>query len=167
MKTIVLLFFVLLISPSVFAARTCKDYITNEWPDGRYYVENLSGDYVVTDRKTGLMWKRCSEGLTGADCGSGSVSSLFWQESLVMTDDFAGFSDWRLPNIEELRSLLALNCFSPTINETIFPNTPSARYWSSSPIADNEFDAWVVYFDYRSDHSRGFRSYVRLVRSIQ
>jgi hypothetical protein len=173
MKAAAMIFSILAFSHSANAARTCASYITDEWPDSRYTVETIFGDNVVTDNKTGLMWKQCSEGLTGTDCTTGNATAYFWQEALVLSDTidvtgFAGFSDWRLPNIEELRSIKAINCYDPSINETVFPNTPSFTYWSSSPVVDDESDVWVTYFDYRGDdhYYRGFRScFVRLVRT--
>ena len=159
---------------SVNAARTCKDYITDEWPDSRYTIQSLSGDNVVTDNKTGLMWKQCSEGLSGADCMAGTVNTYTWQQALAAPNTlnltgFAGFTNWQLPNIEELRSIAAINCFNPAINEVAFPNTPSVRFWSFSPVADGPNYAWGTYFStgFGDGDSRGNDDRVRLVRSGQ
>ena len=170
-KTLLLL---LITTQSVNAARICEDYITDEWPDSRYTIQSISSDNVVTDNKTGLMWKQCSEGLSGADCMTGTASTHTWQQALAVpetlnTTGFAGFSDWRLSNIEELRSIAAINCYNPAINEVAFPNTPPLGFWSSSPIAVDPDFAWFIYFgngygviDIRDDDFR-----VRLVRSGQ
>ena len=170
-KTLLLLY---ITTQSVNAARTCEDYITDDWPDSRYTIQSITGDNVVTDNKTGLMWKQCSEGLSGSDCMTGALTLHAWQQALAIpatlnATGFAGFTDWHLPNIEELRSIAAINCFNPAINEVAFPNTPSYVFWSSSPIADDPGSAWSIFFDggydYKFNHVNGFR--VRLVRSGQ
>lgn len=133
------------------------------------------GDGTVTDTKTGLMWKQCSEGLSGSNCVTGSVTTHTWQgalqlvETLNSSGGFAGYTDWRLPNLKELRSIVEEQCYSPAINSTRFPNTPSSFFWSSSPYARNSAYAWSVgfnigyaYYGNRSDPSR-----VRLVRAGQ
>ena len=174
MKTIVLLLSTLIISQPTNAARTCEAYITDEWPDSRYTVEDISGDNIVTDNKTGLMWKQCTQGLTGPTCSAGTLTVHTWKEALDLASTenatgFAGFTDWRVPNIEELRSIAAINCSNPAINETVFPNTPSHGFWSSSPIAGYPNDAWGIYFGYGYVYygyrGNGYR--VRLVRSGQ
>ncbi len=168
-----LLLSTLIISQSLNAARTCQDYIADEWPDTRYTIEDISGDNVVTDKKTGLMWKQCSEGLTGLDCMTGAITKYTWQQAVVLptaqnTTGFAGFTDWRLPNVEELRSIAAINCVSPAINETAFPNVAVPYlYWSSSPYAYDGNKAWTIFFGSGSSGNafRGNEYRVRLVRS--
>ncbi len=168
MKSIATLLLTLIFSQTANAARTCADYITDEWPNSRYNIQLISGDNVVTDNKTGLMWKQCSEGLSGTDCLTGTASTHTWQQALAIpetlnTTGFAGFNNWRLPNIEELQSIAAINCYNPAINEVAFPNTPIDWFWSSSPFASSPNYAWGVGF---SDGS-GVSSRVRLVRSGQ
>jgi hypothetical protein len=162
LKTIKTLFLIF-INISIYA-QTCKDYITNEWQDSRYTDH---GNGTITDTTTGFMWKKCSEGLSGADCSTGSATTFTWKGALALNrSSFAGKSDWRLPNIKELSSLATLNCYNPSINTTMFPNTPATYFWSSSPDASYSSYAWRLYFNYGGDgyYNRGSSYRVRLVR---
>ncbi|MCK5829546.1 MAG: DUF1566 domain-containing protein [Methylococcales bacterium] len=136
-------------------AQTCLalDQYPDEWTG--YTVHNNG---TVTDGTTGLMWKVCSEGLSSSDLASascntgGSGATFTWttalqQAATVNSTGFAGHSDWRLPNVEELNTLSANNCHAPAINETIFPVTSSLRYWTSSPYAGANTEAWTVNFN--------------------
>jgi len=171
MKAIIFLLSSLIVSQIVNAARTCEDYITDDWPNNRYKIESILGDSVVTDNKTGLMWKQCSEGLSGVDCMNGTATRSTWQQSLAIPNTlnvtgFAGFTNWRLPNIKELRSIVAMNCFDPSINETAFPNTPISGFWSSSPSIHLDGYAWFSEFDHGYDVATVYSGVnsVRLVR---
>ena len=88
---------------------------------------------------------------------------------LALSTEFAGLTDWRLPNIEELRSISAINCLNPSINESVFPNTPLDWFWSSTPFpnATAVYMARVIFFSQGGDSSgyRGDDGLVRLVRS--
>jgi len=79
-----------------------------------------------------------------------------------------------LPNLEELKSLLALNCAHPAIDLTVFPNSPIGDFWTSSPSPFIQADenAWFVGFSngFYGINSRGgglfdYGKQVRLVRS--
>jgi hypothetical protein len=126
-------------------AQTCNEYIPASAPDSRF---TKNGDYTVTDSATGLMWKQCPEGLSGADCATGSAATFTWQAALQHAEaaEFAGRSDWRLPNKNELASLVEQRCYDPAIDLRLFPNTPSSMFWSSSPFADGPYGAWQVTF---------------------
>jgi len=58
---------------------------------------------------------------------------------------------------------------SPTIAQSVFPNTPSSFVWSGSPNAYGSKYAWDVYFDNGSDYNsiRDLNEHVRLVRGGQ
>ncbi len=43
-----------------------------------------------------------------------------------------GDDAWRLPQKDELESIVAINCKKPAIDETVFPATPSVQYWTST-----------------------------------
>lgn len=156
-------------------AQTCRTEteVPSTTPVSRFQD---NGDATVTDRSTGLMWARCPEGLFGADCAA--ASAFTWEGALIRARDsvLAGYTDWRLPNVKELSSLVEERCSDPAINLAVFPNTPALGFWSASPHAYSSNDtwltsngAWIVFFyygyvgkDYRSDSYR-----VRLVRTGQ
>ena len=141
----------------------------DETPDSRY---NVHGDGTVSDSQTNLMWMRCSIGqtLSSPSC-AGAATTDNWQQALatpagINIAGFAGYQDWRLPNIRELRSLAKYNCTDPAINEIIFPNV-AYDYWSVSPYANDGSLAWRLSFGSGGD-SADFRvssKRVRLVRT--
>ncbi|MES3026035.1 MAG: DUF1566 domain-containing protein [Pseudomonadota bacterium] len=122
--------------------------ITASTPDARFVV---SGE-TVSDSATGLIWKRCAEGLTGADCAGGAALSGSWAEALARVAAVnaapatlgANSADWRLPNRNELASLVERKCAAPAINATIFPRTPAQSFWTGSPYAQHTALAWYV-----------------------
>ena len=69
------------------------------------YIDHGNG--TVTDTNTGLMWKKCSEGQTGNQC-SGKAKTYNWYQAMKKFKQvsFAGKNDWRMPTIEELRTLV-------------------------------------------------------------
>lgn len=128
-------------------------------PDSRYVVD-LQKETVL-DRQTGLMWKRCAEGLAGEYCElyapqnpkarlqSDSHRKYAHSKAWTMRFDelegavqrnrnFAGYSGWRVPTIEELKTLRDENCKGPAANDKAFPSgiwgTASlpAIFWTSS-----------------------------------
>ncbi|HEY0301601.1 MAG TPA: DUF1566 domain-containing protein [Rhizomicrobium sp.] len=128
-------------------------------------------DGTVTHNATGLMWKRCAEGLSGAACETGMSTVLSWQNALQTANTanaaaFAGYTDWRLPNQKELESIIEYCGRLPAINQDVFPATPSLTFWSSTTIVKFPAAAWEVEFSdgsTNSTHKSGnFRA--RLVR---
>jgi hypothetical protein len=128
------------------------------------------GDGTVTDTGTGLMWAKCPLGWSGATCAAGVLQSLNWGSALQSAEasTLAGYTDWRLPNVKELGSIVELRCGNPASNLAVFPNTPNTEIWSSSPSAANTGTAWTVQFitgDSQSVYGRNELHAVRLVRS--
>ncbi|MCJ8314994.1 MAG: DUF1566 domain-containing protein [Saccharospirillaceae bacterium] len=168
MKNIVIICLLSLVALNS-VAQICPEGIKQTKPDTQYLITGDNDDLVI-DTQTGLMWIRCSLGQMwdGNSC-TGTATTYNWQQALNAADthSFAGFSDWRVPNLKELESLVEPACYSPAINQSIFPNTNSTFYWSSSPTAINTANAWNVIFrfgnNYYSDKNYNAVS-VRLVR---
>jgi hypothetical protein len=170
MRTCFLIFCCVFFTATVHAA--CNSNMPASTPDSQL-IDNGNG--TVTDSKTGLMWKQCLEGLSGIACATGTATTFTWQQALqqpgtVNSDSgFADYTDWRLPNIKELRSIVEEQCYSPAINATYFPNTPDLQVWSGSPNADHSDYAWFVPFSngnsYANLRSKNFA--VRLVRNAK
>jgi hypothetical protein len=149
-------------------------------PNGNMVETTPTGAFVdnanrsVTHALTGLMWKQCAEGLSGAGCATGTATTMTWANALATATsanaaNFAGYNDWRLPNKKELLSIVEFCGYSPAINQTIFPNTPASNFWSGSSYVPLPMDAWVVDFGYVitfANHKKD-NSYARLVRGGQ
>lgn len=122
------------------------------------YVDN--GDGTVTDKATGLTWQQ-----TGLPYKLALTEALEYCESL----DLAGHTDWRLPNRNELLSLVDFSKSSPSIDTDYFPDTKTASYWSSSNHKgpSGNVGYWMVHFeDGRMDPEDNWQNYyVRAVRS--
>lgn len=136
---------------------------------------STDGGFTVTDSRTGLVWKREHEMIdpTQPNDWTTRVNRAFsWQDALkrALTDTTGGHTDWRLPNIKELRSIVDESRNLPAINTTFFLAPPfQSQFWSSSPTLDfnsNTDTSWDVSFDVGTDLGtpRNNKRYVRLVR---
>lgn len=148
------------------AAQTCVESIIPTTPDASF---TIAPDGTTIDNSTGLMWMRCSLGQewNGNTC-SGSAAAVSWADALKAAEnqEFAGYTDWRLPNKNELESIVEGRCSLPATNSKIFPATPSTYFWSSSPYAPVSPGAWSVDFAYGTVNAtvKTFPLQIRLVR---
>ncbi|MCI5147900.1 MAG: DUF1566 domain-containing protein [Candidatus Electrothrix sp. MAN1_4] len=140
-------------------------------------------DGTVGDIETGFMWTRCSEGLSGDYCNKGEAKSYKWKDAIQRANNtmYAGYSDWRLPTIDELKTLVECGngikkdglcrdgTKKPTINQHAFPNTRPSCYWSGDSFAYNNDYAWHTNFYNGQSHftNRNNTHLVRLVRGGQ
>jgi len=94
----------------------------------------------VTDSKTGLIWRRCVEGMiaSGSTC-TGRAASLAYKAALQQATTQAGSTGvaWRLPKIRELVSITDSTRSNPAIDVAAFPGTPPDWFWSGSTYADD------------------------------
>ncbi len=152
------------------AAQTCKYASIPATAPASRFTDN--GDGTVTDKTTGVQWQRCSQGQTwSSGTCTGTATAHTWQAALQLAEaaSYAGQSDWRLPNIKELPSIVEQACYSPAIDLAVFPGTPSSYFWSSSPYANRTGSAWIVdfYSGNDGDYSKSNGYQVRLVRGGQ
>ncbi|MCU4675973.1 DUF1566 domain-containing protein [Catenovulum sp. 2E275] len=159
------------ISHQVYAF--CSDTVEATVNEALFVVDEELG--VVTDADTGLMWSICNLGETwSADekiC-NGSAKSYIWQDALKQSQQnrVANFSDWRLPNIKELMSIIERQCAEPAVNLALFPTTKNEPYWTSTPVFNSNSDnqVWAVQFKEGSNHEslKSRTALTRLVRKV-
>jgi hypothetical protein len=136
---------------------------------------------AVLDRLTGLTW------LQNADC----FGTKAWKDALASANGLAsgqcGLTDgstpgaWRLPNMNELRSLIDFGCFNPAFSDRqgtgcyaadpspVFANVQAGLYWTSSVYAYYPSLARIVYFKdgFTTSYGKGSPLFVWPVRGGQ
>jgi hypothetical protein len=167
-------FFLLLIHPfSLLLAQNCNDAIP---ATTSHFQDNNNG--TISDPKTGLIWKKCSEGqhwLSTNNSCEGTVATYTWRLALQQTETVnngnnLGQTDWRVPNIKELSSIVERRCSDPSLNPSVFPSTSflgTDGYWSSSVAThySNDSGIWHVHFNIGNSEPTNNRDYsIRLVR---
>lgn len=110
------------------------------WPEPRFEVRGA----IVLDRLTGLFWTR--------NAAPGEFP-MTWREALALVagmnrERALGFSDWRLPNRRELRSLVSHQTRRPALPEGYpFVNVFAGWYWSATSATGVPAHAWYVNID--------------------
>ena len=133
------------------------------------YIDNGNG--TLTDTSTGLMWEIKTD-----DGGPRDKDNTYtWQSALSYCENLslAGYNDWRLPNRNELHSIVEYSTYNPSIDPMFF-NTVShfpryGSYWSSTTITGGQYSAWsVLFYKGHVSYSNKLRDeYVRAVRGGQ
>lgn len=116
--------------------------------EGVYGVNNFStntddtgaGEDTVTDSATGLMWM-----------ASNADTTMNWEDALSYAEssDYAGYDDWRLPNIKELQSLIDYDKSAdsgdtwPAIDTDYFTLDCADTDSSSTTYTDGDTATWI------------------------
>ena len=105
------------------------------WPDPRF-TDNGNG--TICDNLTGLMWEQASSG-----------TALTWANALAYANGLSlgGHSDWRLPNVNELESLI--NAGQADSGDWLgspqgLSGVQAGGHWSSTTYAPSTTNAWLV-----------------------
>lgn len=116
---------------------------------------NDNGDGTVTDNVTALMWQQ-------------QDSTNWWEQDITYCEGLAlaTFTDWRLPNKNELQSIVDYSAYGPAIDRAYFSGSHGARYYSSTSSAINT--AYAFYVDFTSGEGYSYYKtkpyYARCVR---
>lgn len=127
----------------------------SELPESTFSTSTINGDIIVTDTQTGLIWQGNYE------------SGKTWEEAFDYCNSltYANYSGWRLPNKNELFTLVNYEKYEPA---SVFPDMPNYAFWSSSTRVSSTDTgyAWVVNFNHGgvgiSNKTNSY--YVRCVR---
>ncbi|MFH1258511.1 MAG: DUF1566 domain-containing protein [Elusimicrobiota bacterium] len=101
-------------------------------------TSDVNVSFVTVDNRTGLMWAT----------DAALVASSTWTVAITNCENlsYAGYTDWRLPNVKELMSIVNYQNVALSISTTTFRNTMISYYWSSTTYADVTTLAWFVDF---------------------
>ena len=91
-----------------------------------------NGDGTISDAATGLMWVKDPIAAPGAPFNA----AMNWSNAIINCEalNFATHTDWRLPNVKELLSIMDYEGAPRYIDAVFFPNTVFANYWSSTTL---------------------------------
>ncbi|MDB5886714.1 MAG: hypothetical protein JWR74_2885 [Polaromonas sp.] len=124
----------------------------------------------ITDSKTGLVWRRCAEGMVWKT-NTCINAALFPNHQGALARALASATPqqaWRLPTMQELSSIVAVREAEEgkaAIDPVAFPATPPARFWSSSSTGHGYF-MYVAFTEGSvGEGARSSPSAVRLVRN--
>jgi hypothetical protein len=97
------------------------------------FLDNSDG--TVLDRLTDLTWEKAI-----------SQTAQTWENAILYCEglNLGGNSDWRLPNVKEIRSLSDENKVQPSVNNTIFTGVTITKYWSSTSLPNQTTKAWYL-----------------------
>jgi len=133
----------------------CEDGVGRNNPSTPDREFTDMGNGVVQHARTGLQWSRCAIGQTWSSGRCQNAADVFlWGEAqkaidqLNRTGRLGGHSNWRLPTVEELATLIEKCREAPAINTDIFPNTPWSGFWTSTL----HFDGKNRLDDYEPEH---------------
>ncbi len=114
---------------------------------------------MVKDSRTGLLWedtphvKEVKTTYPKAEC---------YCKALTL----GGYTDWRLPTIKELLSIVDYTRTSPATFKAFAYIDDESFYWSKTPVADADDEFWGVNFK-RGESSRAAEYYDRYVRCVR
>jgi len=113
--------------------------VRNSWTPSpsKFHMVSENGSKIVRDATTNLIWQ-----------GTVEDKELSWYDALVYCENltYAGYNDWRLPNINELETLLRFDKSTGTPSD--FPDIPEWRYWSSSTYTLSHGYGWGLNIQY-------------------
>lgn len=146
------------------------------------------GNGTIKDNKTNLIWQQCSAGQSGPQCELGSATK-YELKSIYDGEEWLGYNTeviyteaknycnglklgglkWRLPERNELITIVNYTRAKPAINTDFFPNTPydendwtDIHYWTNTKYHMGE-GYYLITFQFGKIEGWGSDIYVRCV----
>jgi len=107
------------------------------WPSPRFTVGTNDAVNCVTDNLTGLVWAR----------NAYMTVKLGWTSAIAYCEglNYGGYTDWRLPNIREMQSLIDYGRYNPALPAGHpFISVQLGGYWTSSSGTGSPSNGWKV-----------------------
>jgi hypothetical protein len=122
----------------------------------------------VKDNITGLLWEVKTTKNTAENYAFANADKFV---KTINSQKLCGETNWRLPQIQELQSIVdySVPLPNPNIDLNFFPNSTSKIYWSQTPYAKNKNDVWGIYFEDGRvfEQDKKTNAAIRLVSSTQ
>lgn len=116
-----------------------------ELPDSAGWDDGLR---MIIDHNTGLIWEVKSPEAGQAndkDCTYSWTDAREAYPKSLNDEAYGGFDDWRLPNKNELRTIIDYGRTSPAMDPRYFGNCPVGFYWSSDTYEMQPYFGWAIY----------------------
>ncbi len=149
--------------PYDFSKKGLSGFVMGSF-EHEFEMQRIKGITVVIDKATGLMWQQ-----------GGSDKAMFLSDAETYLQSLnenahAGFSDWRLPTVEELASLLEpIGAHDNRFIDSRF-DSKQASGWTSDSARDhnNSSITWTVQFWLGGvePEPAGVRNHAKAVRSL-
>lgn len=112
---------------------------------------------VVIDRRTGIMWSRyASSGVGAAADGLLTWAQAFTYATAANSASLSGYTDWRIPNVLTLQSILDFEAPDAKPDATAFPSVvTTSLYWTSTTVPSATANAFAINMDSGNSASVG------------
>ncbi|SHO81366.1 hypothetical protein MNB_SV-15-932 [hydrothermal vent metagenome] len=126
---------------------------------------------IVTDIQKAFQWQDVEYSQSEVDgyINGNSIDKVeSFENAITYCEDLIldGYDDWRLPNFNELYTLVDRNISNPSLSSS-FEYAPIGNYWSSTTVESNSDKGWIIDFEYGNSGwlDKSSNAYVRCIRN--